>query len=101
MQGSPCRRPRVQCGRRRRRRRLRSGERSHASLAGSKKKGGGQNGVVRLHATNLDENYKEYLKGSLPNKKRQNSLQSKAFPMVEMGGLEPPTPYMRSKCSTS
>ena len=35
---------------------------------------------------------------ALPRKqKRQNSLQSKAFPLVEMGGLEPPTPYMRSK----
>jgi hypothetical protein len=33
---------------------------------------------------------------SLPRKqKRQNSLQSKAFPLVEMGELEPPTPYMR------
>jgi hypothetical protein len=25
----------------------------------------------------------------------------RVIPMVEMGGLEPPTPYMRSKCSTS
>jgi hypothetical protein len=27
--------------------------------------------------------------------------QNQAFSLVEMGGLEPPTPYMRSKCSTS
>lgn len=33
----------------------------------------------------------------LRKQKRQSSLQSKAFPMVEMGGLDPPTPYMRSK----
>jgi hypothetical protein len=25
-----------------------------------------------------------------------NSLQNQAFPLVEMGGLEPPTPYMRN-----
>ncbi len=35
------------------------------------------------------------------NEKRQNLLRDKAFSVVEMGGLEPPTPYMRSKCSTS
>ncbi len=33
--------------------------------------------------------------------KRRNSLQSRHFDVVEMGGLEPPAPYMRSKCSTS
>jgi integrase len=35
-----------------------------------------------------------------PDKSRK-PLSYKGFPMVEMGGLEPPTPYMRSKCSTS
>jgi integrase len=39
--------------------------------------------------------------GKPRKQKRLNSLQNKAFSMVEMGGLEPPTPYMRSKCSTS
>lgn len=29
------------------------------------------------------------------------NLAKSAFLLVEMGGLEPPTPYMRSKCSTS
>ena len=29
------------------------------------------------------------------------SLMKSARFLVEMGGLEPPTPYMRSKCSTS
>jgi integrase len=29
-------------------------------------------------------------------RKTPNSLQNNAFPLVEMGGLEPPTPYMRS-----
>jgi hypothetical protein len=29
-------------------------------------------------------------------KKNANSFQSETFPTVEMGGLEPPTPYMRN-----
>jgi hypothetical protein len=33
--------------------------------------------------------------------KESKPLQNKGFWLVEMGGLEPPTPYMRSKCSTS
>ena len=33
--------------------------------------------------------------------KRTNSLQNRRFGVVEMRGLEPLTPYMRSKCSTS
>jgi integrase len=38
----------------------------------------------------------------LPRKqKRRNPSRSRAFLMVEMRGLEPLTPYMRSKCSTS
>ncbi len=39
--------------------------------------------------------------GKPRKQKRQNPLQNQTFPLVEMGGLEPPTPYMRSKCSTS
>jgi hypothetical protein len=31
----------------------------------------------------------------------QKKLEQMALFLVEMGGLEPPTPYMRSKCSTS
>jgi hypothetical protein len=30
------------------------------------------------------------------NSKRKIPLQNQAFSLVEMGGLEPPTPYMRS-----
>ncbi len=33
--------------------------------------------------------------------KTRKALQHADFPVVEMRGLEPPTPYMRSKCSTS
>ncbi len=37
-----------------------------------------------------------------PRKQKRQILNGiKRFQMVEMGGLEPPTPYMRSKCSTS
>ncbi len=39
--------------------------------------------------------------GKPRKQKRPNPLQDGRFQMVEMGGLEPPTPYMRSKCSTS
>jgi len=34
-------------------------------------------------------------------RKLRKSFQNAGFQLVEMGGLEPPTPYMRSKCSTS
>ncbi len=33
--------------------------------------------------------------------KTRKALRHTDFPVVEMRGLEPPTPYMRSKCSTS
>ncbi len=33
--------------------------------------------------------------------KTRRAKRKTGFQMVEMGGLEPPTPYMRSKCSTS
>ncbi len=36
-----------------------------------------------------------------PKRKTRNRNNDAGFQMVEMGGLEPPTPYMRSKCSTS
>ena len=39
--------------------------------------------------------------GKPRKQKRLNSLQNKAFSMVEMRRLELLTPYMRSKCSTS
>jgi integrase len=37
----------------------------------------------------------------LPGHKKRKFNVIKALSLVEMGGLEPPTPYMRSKCSTS
>jgi integrase len=37
----------------------------------------------------------------LRKEKRPIHNRIRRFQMVEMGGLEPPTPYMRSKCSTS
>ncbi len=39
--------------------------------------------------------------GLVAKQKRRNPLRNRRVSMVEMGGLEPPTPYMRSKCSTS
>jgi integrase len=37
----------------------------------------------------------------LPNQDARKSLRRRHFGLVEMRGLEPRTPYMRSKCSTS
>jgi hypothetical protein len=37
----------------------------------------------------------------LPGQVKRKFNVTKALRLVEMGGLEPPTPYMRSKCSTS
>jgi hypothetical protein len=37
----------------------------------------------------------------LRRQRNENLNLVKDLRLVEMGGLEPPTPYMRSKCSTS
>lgn len=42
-----------------------------------------------------------HIASDLPNENARKPLRRKHFGLVEMRGLEPRTPYMRSKCSTS